>query len=85
VVDDHAGKGYATEMVRGVLTYVFTELKLPYVVAAHYEDNHPSATIFRKLPWQLLRITLYKQRRCPYYKMQQEDFLAHIAQQPISV
>lgn len=46
---DTWGKGYATEMGRAMLTYVFAVSALDEIYATIHADNHPSINVAQKL------------------------------------
>lgn len=52
VVQDHWGKGYATEMAKVILDYALSDLKLSRVMAGTDSDNLPSIKILSKIGMQ---------------------------------
>lgn len=46
---DYWGKGYATEALRGLLSYCFNHLELQVVTADHFIDNPTSGHILQKM------------------------------------
>lgn len=46
---DHAGQGYATEALSGLMTHAFDVLGVAEVVADHFADNPASGRVMRKL------------------------------------
>lgn len=46
--DDYQNKGYATEAVKRVLTYAFSELDLMVVAVCHYPSNIKSKRVIEK-------------------------------------
>ncbi|HEX6191201.1 MAG TPA: GNAT family N-acetyltransferase [Chitinophagaceae bacterium] len=74
LLQEHWGKGYAAEIVKAGLRYVFNELKLPTLVAVTYPDNIPSQKVLLKNNFKLAGTHLEDGLENPLYRLDRSDY-----------
>jgi len=73
-LQEHWGKGYATEASHRLLRYAFQDLGLRRVVSVAKEENLASTRVMTKLGMQLDHVGYYYDTRCVFYQIYREDF-----------
>ncbi len=76
-LEEHWGKGYATEAGQKVLDYAFVTLNLKKVVAVAKEENRASTRVMEKLGMQFAGRGFYYDTYCVCYRVLREDYLAN--------
>lgn len=74
-MEEHWGKGYATEGGAKVLDYAFITLNLEKVVAVAMEENRASTRVMEKLGMTMVDRGHYYGTECVYYRVWREDYL----------
>ena len=73
LLEEHWGKGYAAEIVKAGLGYVFNELKLSTVVAVTYPDNIPSQKVLLKNNFKQVGTHLEDGLENPLFRLNRSD------------
>ena len=74
LLKEHWGKGYAAEIVKAGLGYVFNELKLSTLVAVTYPDNIPSQKVLLKNNFKLVGIHIEDGLENPLFRLNRSDY-----------
>lgn len=78
LLQEHWGKGYATEIGQRLLVYGFKNLNLPKVVAVVKEQNFKSRRVLEKLGFIFRKQGQYYGTTCLYYDLYQESMKEEI-------
>ena len=78
LLEEHWGKGYATEGSKKLLEYAFQTLTLPKVVAVALKENKASTRVMEKLGMKYTREGQFYGFTCVQYEIEGKDFLSAV-------
>lgn len=78
LLEEHWGKGYATEASRRLLQYGFQELKLPRIVAVALEENLASRRVMEKAGLQYQGKDIFYGFDCVIYALDRNHYFQNI-------
>jgi len=76
---EYWGQGLMPEAVKAVIDYCFTELKLDFLICAHFKRNHQSQRVIEKCGFKFLKTANYQTllktiEESNYYLLLKEDY-----------
>jgi [ribosomal protein S5]-alanine N-acetyltransferase len=78
LLEEHWGKGYASEATKAWLDYFFQTMKLPVLVANINVNNLESNKIVKKFGFQIISTFYYEDIHCNWCELKKEDYLKEI-------
>lgn len=79
LMEEHWGKGYATEASRRLLQYGFRELNLPRIVSVALEENCASTRVMEKVGLQYEKKDTFYGIKCVLYALDKTDYFRNMA------